>query len=410
MRFSLSVEQIAMAWRSIRGQKLRAILTVLIIGFGIMSLVGMLTAIDALGKVIEQNFASLGTNTFTIKNRSFWRMGGSDGKRYPAITFTQAKQFAERYTFPSEVSISAAAGSTMVLRHGSKKTHPKITLIGGDENYLSVAGYTLSQGRNFTRDEIQRGAPVMVIGDDILNTFFKYKEPIEQFVWVGNRRFRIVGTIASRGAGLGMGNDRMALVPLASLHNFMLTFTSPHVITVKTETTLQMHMAASEATGLFRTIRGDDVAKDESFVVEKSDGLISELMGLTSYLQLGSVVIALITLLGAMVGLLNIMLVSVTERTREIGTRKAIGATRKAIAAQFLIEAILICQIGGILGIVLGIFIGNSISLFTGGVFIVPWNWMLLAVTVCFVVGILAGWYPAKKAAALNPIEALRYE
>jgi putative ABC transport system permease protein len=409
MRLSYS-SLIQMAWRSLKGQRLRAILTILIIGFGIMSLVGMLTAIDALGKVIESNFAALGTHSFTIRNRSSWRMGGGDGKRYPGISYDQARQFSRSFEFPALVSISVNASSTAVLRHENKKTHPKVVVIGADVNYLKVAGYELSEGRNFTLEEVQRGAPVVLLGTDVVKTLFPYKESLEQAIWIGSRKFRVIGLIASKGAGLSAGNDRMALVPIQAIRNFMITDKSSYTITVKAESTDAMHAGASEATGLFRTIRQDKLGQEESFAVEKSDGLVSELKGLTSYLQLGSVVIALITLLGALVGLLNIMLVSVTERTREIGTRKALGATPRSIAFQFLAEAVLICQVGGLLGIALGVGLGNSISLFTGGIFIVPWNWIGLAVGVCFVVGIAAGFYPAKKASRLNPIDALRYE
>jgi len=401
---------LTMAWRSLKGQRLRAILTILIIGFGIMSLVGMLTAIDALGKVIESNFAALGTHSFTIRNRSAWRMGGGDGKRYPGISYDQARQFSRSFDFPAAVSISVNATSTAVLRHENKKTHPKVVVIGGDVNYLKVAGYELSGGRNFTMEEVQRGAPVMILGNDVIKTLFPHKDPLEMSVWLGSRKFRIIGQIASKGAGLSAGNDRMALVPVQAIRNFLITDRSSYTVTVKAESTESMHTGASEATGLFRTIRQDKLGHEDSFAVDKSDGLVSELKGLTGYLQLGSVVIALITLLGALVGLLNIMLVSVTERTREIGTRKALGATQRSIALQFLAEAVLICQVGGLLGIGLGVGLGNSISLFTGGIFIIPWNWIGLAVGVCFVVGIAAGFYPAQKAARLNPIDALRYE
>jgi putative ABC transport system permease protein len=404
-------EHVRMAWRSLQGQKVRTLLTILIIGVGIMSLVGMLTAIDALSKAVGDNFATLGSNSFSIRSKTRWRMGGGgERKSYPAIRYEEARQFAERYTSHGMVSVSANATSTGVVRYKNKRTHPKIVIIGGDENYLEVSGFQIATGRNFQPAEASDGASVIIIGSDLVRTFFTGQSPLDEMLWIGNQRFRVIGTLESKGSGMGSGNDRMALVPLSVLRTALLTNRTTFNITVKCPTPETMHAASAEAEGLFRTIRRDLPQDESSFVIEKSDGLNSDLEGLTQMIRLGSLVIAGITLIGALVGLLNIMLVSVTERTREIGTRKALGAQRKDIVYQFLTEAMLICQLGGGLGIVLGILLGNVVSAIFSGAFILPWNWIILSVFVCFVVGVGAGLYPAIKASRLNPIDALRHE
>ncbi|MBE2246296.1 MAG: ABC transporter permease [Candidatus Competibacteraceae bacterium] len=406
-------ENLTIAWRSIQGQLLRTILTILIIAFGIMSLVGMLTAIDVLKQSINENFSFLGANTFAIKNRGMkiqFGRGGQRPKKHQEISYDQALRFKEAYEFPAVISISANATSTGVLKYGSKKTHPNIPVVGADEDYLIAGGFEIADGRNFTTDEVHSGAPVVIIGSEIKSNFFGNNPAEGESIWIGSKRYTIIGTLQEKGAGLGMGNDRIAIISINNLRTNYKKANTSFSITVKCESAHMMDNAVGEATGLFRIIRKDPLGKEESFDIEKSDSLINELLGMTQYISMGSIVIALITLLGALIGLLNIMLVSVTERTREIGVRKAIGATRSSIAYQFLIEAVLICQLGGFLGVLLGILIGNSMTAIIGGSFVVPWNWMIVSVIVCFVVGVASGLYPALKASRLDPVESLRYE
>ena len=406
-------ENITIAWRSIKGQLLRTSLTILIIAFGIMSLVGMLTAIDVLKQSINENFSFLGSNTFSIKNRGMrvqFGRGGQRPKKHPEISYEEALRFKKEYAFPGIVSISANATGTGVLKYGSKKTHPNIPVIGGDENYLNASGYEISIGRNFTPEEVQSGSNVVVIGTEIKNNFFGANNPINESIWVGSKRYRVIGVLREKGSGFGMGNDRIAIITINNLRMNYKNEKTSFAITVKCPNANLMENAVGEATGLFRVVRKDKPGKEESFDIEKSDTLINELLGMTQYISMGSIIIALITLLGALIGLLNIMLVSVTERTREIGVRKAIGATRSSIANQFLIEAILICQLGGVLGVIFGILIGNSMTAIIGGSFVIPWNWIIVSVFVCFVVGVASGFYPAMKAAKLDPVESLRYE
>jgi len=406
-------ENIIIAWRSIRGQLLRTVLTILIIAFGIMSLVGMLTAIDVLKQNISENFAFLGANTFTIRNRGMtiqFGKGGQKPKRHPQIQYEEAVRFKQEFNFPAVVSISANATAAGVLKYGSKKTHPNIPVIGGDEDYVETGGFEIDKGRNFTMEELSAGRSVVIIGSEIRSNFFGDNSGLEEGIWIGSKRYTVIGTLKEKGSGMGMGSDRTVIIPINNLRANYESDRTSFVVTVKCPSPEVMESAVGEATGLFRIIRQDRPGREESFEIEKSDSLIKELLGMTTYISIGSIVIAIITLVGALIGLLNIMLVSVTERTREIGVRKAIGATRQSIAIQFLIEAIFICQLGGALGTVLGILVGNMLTLILGGSFIIPWNWIIVAVAVCFIVGVISGFYPAMKASKLDPVESLRYE
>jgi putative ABC transport system permease protein len=406
-------ENIIIAWRSIKGQMLRTVLTIFIIALGIMSLVGMLTAIDVLKQSINDNFAFLGANTFTIRNRGFrasFGKGGQRPKKHPVITYEQALQFKNSFQFPGSVSVSAMATQAGVIKRASKKTNPNIPITGCDDNYLDASGFEIAEGRNFTPEEVQTGRNVTVIGAEIKKNLFGGNNCIDQEISIGPKRYTIIGVLASKGAGIGISNDRSVLITLNNLRQNYKNEKTSFVITVKVARAELVDPGIDEATGKFRIARADLPGRESSFEIVKSDSIIKELLGMTAYISIGSVVIAVITLLGALIGLLNIMLVSVTERTREIGVRKAIGATRRSIALQFLIEAILICQLGGALGVVLGIGIGNLMTVIFGGSFIIPWNWIITAVVVCFVVGVISGFYPALRASKLDPVESLRYE
>ena len=410
----LVTENIRISVHSIRSHLLRTILTVLIISFGIMALVGILTSIDAIKYSLNENFAMMGSNTFTIRNRGMHvRMGNhrSKAKNFRLITYQEALDFKKIFTFPAATSIFVYATQTSTIKFNSEKTNPNVPVMGTDEQYISTSGYEIGSGRNFSPNEVFYGSHVAVIGSDIVKKVFKHNEnPLNQIIAIGPGKYKVVGVLKEKGSSMGMNSDNLCLLPI---NNVRQSFANPNMsysISVMTADAQSLEPAVGEATGLFRIIRKVAVNEDDSFDITKSDNLANMLFDQLKYLRLAAVIIGCITLLGAAIGLMNIMLVSVSERTREIGIRKAVGANRRTIRNQFLVEAIVIAQLGGLLGIILGIAIGNGLAMLIGSKFIVPWAWMFLGVVLCIIVALLSGILPAVKASKLDPIESLRYE
>ncbi len=407
-------ENIKISLSSIRSQLLRTTLTALIISIGIMALVGILTAIDAMKSSINSNFTSMGANTFTIRNREMTVRIGKNGKRpkkFRNITYDEAITFTKEYEFPATPSVSTMASGSATAKFESKKSNPNLRVFGGDENYLATAGYELAGGRNFSLNEIQYGNHVVIIGKDIVDALFDKKQnPLEKIITVGSGKYRVIGVLKSKGNSMGFGGDKIMVLPLSNVRQYFSRPNMTFTVNVLVTNNQLMDAAVSEATGKFRVIRNVAIGEDDNFEITKSDNLANLLIDNIQKFTLGATLIGFITLLGAAIGLMNIMLVSVTERTREIGIRKAIGATRKTIRSQFLVEAIVICQIGGLVGIILGIALGNLIGYGLGAGFIMPWLWVITGLTLCIGVGIISGIYPAIKASKLDPIEALRFE
>ncbi len=406
-------ENIRVSIQSIKANKLRTVLTALIISIGIMALVGILTSIDGIKKSINENFASMGANSFSIRNRegSGIRIGGRGKrpKRYPVINMRQAAEFKSSFNFPATISISAVASFASTAKYGSKKTNPNLLVMGADEGYLLTSGYKLAQGRNFSESELEYGSNVVILGKEIVETLFKGSPALNQIITLSNQKYRVIGILAEKGASFSFGGDKICIIPLSKSRQLTDNNTS-YTLSVIVDNIKFIDGAVGEATSTFRNIRRLNATEASNFEITQSDSLANELIGNLKYITIAATLIGIITLLGASIGLMNIMLVSVTERTREIGIRKAIGATPLVIRRQFLIEAVVICQIGGLGGIVLGILIGNVITGFVGGGFIIPWLWIFGGITLCMVVGLVSGIYPAIKASKLDPVEALRYE
>ncbi len=407
-------ENIIIALSTVKSQLLRTILTVLIIAVGIAALVGILTAIDGIKNSINNNFSSVGANTFTIRNRGVNIHIGRRGKRMPRyriISYEEAFRFRNIFNDKYITSISALATFSATVKYFSNKTNPNVSVFGSDQNYLITSGYEIEKGRNFSEQEILNGSNSVLIGKNLIsNLFSNGQNPLDKIISIGNGKYKIIGVLKEKGSSMGFGGDKNVIIPM---NNMRQNFSKPdisYVINILSPSPGELNNVIGEATGLFRIIRKLNLSEESNFEVIKSDNLANMLIENIQYVTLAATLIGFITLLGAAIGLMNIMLVSVTERTREIGIRKAIGANQITIRNQFLIEALVICQLGGLLGIILGILIGNTITLFLGGDFIIPWLWIFMGISLCFFVGIISGIYPANRAAKLDPIEALRTE
>lgn len=413
--FTLLGENFRIALRSIRSNILRTSLTILIIAFGIMALVGILTAIDSIKGSISDQFTRMGSNTFTIKikenhTRGRRSHGQRDNNNKP-ISYRDALEFKKRYSFPASVSIYAMVSMQATIKHKSEKTNPNIPVFGIDENYIHNSGFEIEKGRNFTAQEIQMNRNHVIIGSELANSLFAYNQnPLDKIISIGNGKYKVIGVLKEKGSSIGSSGDKICLLPLTNARQSFTSNDLSYEISVMPVSGAELEVSIGEATGLFRIIRKLRVKDADNFEIVKSDSLVAMLFENISYVTIAATLIGIITLLGAAIGLMNIMLVAVSEKTREIGTRKALGATSGDIRSQFLFETIIIGQMGGALGIFLGIMAGNGVSVLTGGPFVIPWVWIIFGVAICLIVSLIAGMAPAMKAAKLDPIIALRYE
>ncbi len=415
-----------LSFRTVRSNKLRTGITISIIALGIMALIGIITAIQAMNQKLTESFSTMGANGFSIRfkerNIHFGGNGPSmkltkKGQRKEKtsnldkpITELQAEQFVDYYNFPSQVSISAMAGNNYTISYNSKKTTPNVFLFGADENYLDLNGFTLDAGRNFSKQDISSSANVCLLGYDVAVALFRQSISlaVNKVVRINDIPYRVLGVLGSRGSSFGFSRDKIVIVGYKNLKRYFGA--DRYVIGVMTPDVNQVETAMGQAEGLFRSIRKLNTTEESNFVLERSNSIAEKAISVLGYLTAAVIVIGFITLIGSAIGLMNIMLVAVAERTKEVGLIKAIGGKSKAVRQQFLLESIIISVLGALFGIILGIMVGNLFSLVLNTGFVVPWKWVLYGVVICTIVGLLAGLYPALKAGKLNPIEALRYE
>jgi putative ABC transport system permease protein len=410
--FKLLRENIRIALNSIRTQLLRTILTILIMAIGVFALVMILSAVKSLENTIAGDFASMGANTFTLQRYDFEIQRSSEREKInPVLNYRDIKQFEENYNFPlTKTAISFTGTASAEIKYENLKTDPEVQVLGINENYLNNSGLEIEQGRDLNSFDISNNNNVCIIGSDIVKSLFKNEDPIDKFISVRGARFRVVGVLKQKGSTFGNNQDLRVLIPIQGARSM---FTRPNInytISVMVANTEMMDSAQEEAIITFRNIRGLSPLEENNFGMVRSDDLINRIASITGYLEAAAWIISIITIFGSSIALMNIMLVSVTERTREIGVRKSLGAKRKTIANQFIIETVLIGQMGGALGIFLGVVGGFLFAYALNFEYSLPWAAMIAAAIISFIVAVIAGSYPAAKAARLDPIESLRYE
>ncbi len=421
-------DNFVLAWRTVKGNKLRTGITVAIIAFGIMALVGIITAIEAMNNSLRDSFSTMGANAFSIRFRERRFMGGGNQQVTQSktntpkkvkrsntgriITYQQAKLFKELYDYPASVSIGLNGPRSTVATYENKKTNPNVSMNGADENYLKLNGYEIAFGRNFTRQEAESGQDICILGKDVAYKLFgsRYDKAIDRVLRVGGNKYRIIGILKEKGSSAFLQADN---VVFATYMNVRQTFANPNQsfqLAVMVNDVNALPAAIGEAEGTFRIVRGLTLTEDNNFYIDRSDSIAETFIKLLGTISAAAGAIGFITLIGAAIGLMNIMLVAVTERTKEVGLIKALGGKRNAIRAQFLFESTLISLMGAVIGIALGVLIGNLVGSLMNTPFFIPWKIISIGIIICSAVGLIAGIYPAMKASKLDPIVALRYE
>lgn len=407
-------ENTKIALGSIRSQILRTVLTIIIIAIGIWALVGILTVVSALDNTLLKNFASMGSNTFSISQYDFSSQinrSKTEEKVNPIISYPQAKEFQKKFDFPfTTTSLSFTAVSNAEVKYENQKTDPEISVLGIDENYIPNKGLELTKGRNLNMFDVTNSNYVCVLGANFEEGLFEGVNPIDKIISIRGAKFKVIGLLKEKGATFGNNQDLRILIPIQIARSL---FSSPNInydIDVKVNNESLLDEAVDNATLAMRRVRKLSPIKEANFGIKRSDDLIQRILENTKTLSIAAWVIGVITIFGSSIALMNIMLVSVSERTREIGIRKSLGAKRSTIAWQFFTETFVIGQLGGIIGIILGIITGTLIAMAFGFEFTIPWMAMFAAFITTCVVTIFSGLYPALKASKLDPVEALRYE
>lgn len=407
-------ESFISALNSIRANKLRASLTLLGIVIGVFSIIGVMTLLDALQKGIDSGLSQLGTSTFQVQKWPATFVSGPGKwrkyeKRKP-ITIEEGYRLKELAVLPKYVGLEDWSGGKTV-KYGSGQTNPNFQMGGVTTEFLPANNHTLSEGRFFTEEEVKSTRNVAVVGMEVVDKLFPLTSPLDKEIEIDGNRFTVIGVLTAKGENLGQSQDNIVLVPLYTMDKIYGARKDRSLnITVSAYSKAQLDETQEEVIGLMRQIRKVPPGEENDFEIWSNESLVREANNFTIYFKYGAGVISFISLIAAGIGIMNIMLVTVTERTKEIGIRMAIGAKRSNILTQFLFEAILLCELGGLIGIAVGIGIGNLLGSIFNFPVTIPYDWVAIGVIVCSLIGIIFGTYPAFKAAKLNPIDALRYE
>jgi putative ABC transport system permease protein len=407
-------ENTKIALDSIKSQALRTSLTVLIIAIGIWALVGVLTLVTALENSLLTNFASMGANTFSISQYDYSseiNQNDADQRVNPIISYPQAKAFQDKYNFPfTTTSLSFTAGSAIEVKYQDKKTDPEITVVGIDENFCPYKGLEVVKGRNMNSFDVANNNYVCVLGSDFEKGLFANMNPIDKIISIRGAKFRVIGVLKEKGSTFGNSQDLRVLIPTQVARSL---FSAPNInydLDVMVNNEALLNEAVDDSKMTMRRVRKLSPVEKDNFGIERSDDLRNTLLDQVAFLSIIAWVIGLLTVFGSTIALTNIMLVSVSERTREIGVRKSLGAKRSTIGWQFLTETFVISQLGGLLGLILGIGTGYLIASLLKFSFSTPWLAIIATIVTTIVVTIISGLVPALKAAKLDPVEALRYE
>lgn len=405
-------ESFRMALEAIRDNKLRSSLTLLGITIGVFSVIGVMTAIRTLESSVESGLNVFGTNTFSIQKRPAIQFGHGGRWKYrnrPNITYQLYEDLKERAELP--LLISAADDKRGVsVKYKDKQATKNIEVFGADEWTVRTYNTNISDGRNFTRDDILHSRKTAIIGKDAITQLFPYEDPMDKMISLNGIKFRIIGIIEEKGAMFGESQDNMIGIPLTTHLQMFGGFRRNIAITVEAPSAELFEQTRDEVIGVLRTLRKVPPGEPNNFEITSNEEIMDELSVFTDGIKLFAFSVSVIALVVAGIGIMNIMLVSVSERIKEIGIRKAIGATRRDILTQFLTEAVFLSEFGGIAGIVLGVAGGNAVAAIFKIPAVIPLDWAFIGLAVCSVIGIGFGIYPAWKAANMDPIESLRFE
>ena len=407
-------EILTMALASVGANKLRSALTMLGITIGVFSVISVMTAIGAMQASIESGLTLFGSNIFQFaKYPVSVHAGGKDSQKYENrrdINYREAQRYAELMEGNAqEICLKVFDAGKQAVYNGVKTT-ASLTIVGTNKSFLAANAYTLAYGRNLNEEDVALSRRVLVIGRDIEKRLFPHESPIGRVIKLNGQTFTIVGVMGERGTAFGQSQDDIAVPPIT---RFFEDFGSANrTINIATQSSSQMdyNRTFDRGVGAMRIARGLRAEEPNDFEIYTNDSLKSAFVSIAGVIRIGAFVISTIALLAAGIGIMNIMLVSVTERTKEIGVRKSIGARNRDILRQFLTEAVFISEAGGVLGILLGVIGGDLLALWLKVNLIFPFGWAIAGLVVCSAIGIGFGLYPAYRAASLDPIEALRYE